>query len=93
MRAIFRFLFRLFDRQRGAYYLNSKAGMFPFPSRCAWIGHYTFNHSFGTHLLQDGYDIRTVKELLSHKDVATTVIYTHVLNKGGRGIHSPADRI
>jgi len=55
------------------------------------VGCYTFRHCLATHLLEAGYDIRTVQELLGHKDVKTTMIYTHVLNRGPKAVRSPLD--
>ena len=71
--------------QRAVKQAAQKAGI---PKR---VSCHTFRHSFATHLLQNGYDIRTVQELLGHKDVRTTMIYTHVLQRGGMAVRSPLD--
>jgi integron integrase len=80
-----RFHFHPQNIQRSVKLAVRKAGIQK-PASC-----HTFRHCFATHLLEDGYDIRTVQELLGHADVKTTMIYTHVLNRGGRGVRSPLD--
>jgi site-specific recombinase XerD len=57
------------------------------------MGCHTLRRAFAAHLLDDGYNIRTIQELHGHRDVKTTMIYTHLLNRGGRGVYSPIDRL
>jgi site-specific recombinase XerD len=77
----------LYDRSiQKTFHGTARAAGIVKPATC-----HTLRHSFATHLLMNGYDIRTVQELLGHKSVKTTMIYTHVLNRGGRGVQSPVD--
>jgi site-specific recombinase XerD len=77
---------RVKDIEFGQHQLIVRAAQLTKPVSC-----HTFRHSFATHLLEAGYDIRTIQELLGHKSVETTMIYTHVLNRGGLAVRSPLD--
>jgi site-specific recombinase XerD len=84
----------LLDTERGAALVQRAAK--EAVSRAGIVKHagcHTFRHSFATHLLEAGYDIRTIQELLGHKDVRTTMIHTQVLRRGGQGVRSPLDAL